>query len=394
VTIGVLIPEFPSQTHIMFWREVTAIRAAGEDVAVISTKRPAADACRHSFAEAARREAHYVFPPRPAASALALAGRPVGVARALRYVAGLSGGARKGRLRCLGLLACAADLLDFSRRRRIEHIHVHSCGDAAHIAALCHALGGPPYSLTLHGDLPVYGTDHARKMARAKFVMTAGPHLLGQVTAVGVPPGRAIASSMGIDLEAFRDGGRRRLERGRLRLVTVARLNPCKGHRHALAALRAGLDAGLDLSYTIVGEGPARGDIEGEIRRLGLGANVGMVGSLGEDGVAEALRDADAFLLPSVGEGEAWPVSLMEAMASGLPVVCSIIGSTPEMVSHGVEGFLVPQRDEPALAAAIRQLAEDPERRRRMGEAARARMERGDDCHRTARRLLEAIRTL
>src|SRR5262245_33745132 len=116
-----------------------------------------------------------------------------------------------------------------------------------------------------------------------------------------------------------------------------------------------------------------------------------MAGTLGEEAVRDLLQRADAFVLPSVGLGEAAPVSVMEAMACGLPVVASVIGGTPDMITSGEDGVLVPQGDEKALADALVRLSRGPEERRRLGRAARARAERSFDSQQTTRRLLEAI---
>src|SRR5205807_1839053 len=124
-------------------------------------------------------------------------------------------------------------------------------------------------------------------------------------------------------------------------------------------------------------EGPYRTEIEEEVRRLGLADRVTMTGTMSEEAVLKLLREVDAFVLPSVGLGEAAPVSVMEAMACGLPVVCTIIGGTPNMITHGVDGLLVPQADEQALADSIMLLARDPDARRRLGQAAR---QRAVDC--------------
>jgi glycosyltransferase involved in cell wall biosynthesis len=391
-TIGYLVPEFPAQTHAFFWREVVALKELGVAAALLSSRRPPSDACRHAFAEEAARQTYYLYPPRPLRALGVLLRRPLRAGRAVGYVLGLRETPWKGRLRALGLLACAADLLQHAREHGYGHVHVHSCADTAHVAALARLLGGLTYSLTLHGDLPVYGTDHASKMAGARFVACVTAALRKQVLEqVGLPAERTGVVWMGVDCEAFRDEGRRAYEPGRLHLVTVARLNPMKGHRHALAAMRAALDSGCDVRYTIAGEGPHRVEIEAEVKRLGLGDRVEMAGTVAEDGVRELLQRADAFVLPSVGLGEAAPVSVMEAMACGLPVVASVIGGTPDMITSGEDGLLVPQGDEKALADALVRLARDPKERRRLGRAARARAERSFDSRQTTRRLLEAI---
>lgn len=393
MSIGILIPEFPSQTHSFFWREIVALRTAGANIELLSTRRPPDNACRHDFAPAAREETHYLYPPRWLRAAGALLRRPSAALRAVRYVRGLERTTLRNRLRHLGLMLCAADLLDFARERGVEHVHAHSCADAAHVAAICHVLGGPSYSLTLHGDLSVYGRDHASKMAAATFVFCDGPHLVDQIVrGAGVPPARVASNWMGVDTARFTDGGRaRRSSDGRLRVVTVARLDECKGHRFALEAIRAVLDQGVDIDYTLVGEGSHRAVIEAEIERLGLADRVTLLGTRGERDVLDILQTADAFVLPSVGLGEACGVAAMEAMSCGLPVVCSRIGAMPVVVDDGSAGMLVNQADVAELTTAFIVLATNPALRHQLGARARSRAVAEFDVHATAGRLLRAI---
>jgi glycosyltransferase involved in cell wall biosynthesis len=158
---------------------------------------------------------------------------------------------------------------------------------------------------------------------------------------------------------------------GQLHVATVARLHAAKGHLHALAAVHRAHRSGLKIHYTIAGEGPHKEIILSKIRDLGLENQVTLTGGLSETEVYQLLSKADAFLLPSTGLGEAWPVSVMEAMGAGLPVIASVIGATPEMIKPGENGFLVRQRDEEALFMKIMLLGTDLEMRRRIGTAAR-----------------------
>lgn len=391
--LGIFVPDFPRQTHIFFWREIEAMRALGLDVALLSSRRAPASECRHAFAEGARNETHYTFPPAAVRSARALAKNPAGVAKALAYIASLSESSLKQKGRALGLLACAADLTDYAAERGIRHIHAHSCADAAHVVAMAELLGGPSYSLTLHGDLKVYGVDHRQKMRNAVCVTCAGPHLIPQlVEQAGCSPERVASNLMGLDTQSFRAPEQRPGERaGLLRMLTVARLNRTKGHAYALRAMRRAIDQGTELSYTLAGEGPERAEVEAEIQRLGLTSQVHMLGTQSEEQVQKLLLTHDVFVLPSFGLGEAAPVSLMEAMSTGLPAISSIIGSTPHMVENEVSGFLVAQQDEAALCAAFVRLAGDLELRRRIGAAARKRATEEFDCRRTAQRLVELI---
>ncbi len=390
--LGVLIPEFPSQTHAFFRREIEAWRSAGHAVSVISTRRPPDDACRHDWADEARRETHYLYPPRPAAVAGGMLRRPHRWAGALAYIASLHESPARRKARALALLASAADLRSFAARQGIGHVHCHSFADAAHVCAMARLLGGPTYSLTLHGDLPVYGVDHAAKVRHCLAVTTAGPHLVEPVAAIGFPRERILSNPMGVDTERFRPADATSEDTdARLRLITVARLNRNKGHRFALAAMRRLVEAGFDLYYTIVGEGPYRPDLEREIREANLESRVTLAGSRAEAEVLAMLREHDAFLLPSVGLGEAAPVSVMEAMACGLPVIASIIGSTPEMIRDGETGFLTPQEDVSAIEAALRRLAEGPALRRQLGDAARAAAVERFDARASSLRLLDHL---
>ena len=196
---------------------------------------------------------------------------------------------------------------------------------------------------------------------------------------------------MGVDVERFRPAEVPRRD-GPLLAVTVARLTFAKGHRYFLRAMRHAVDRGLDIRYAIAGGGPYRDEIEAEAASLDLGDRVEMLGLIGEDQVLDLLRRADLFALTSVGKGEAAPVSVMEAMACGLPVICSAIGGTPDMIEDGVDGFLTGQEDVDAIAAALGRLATEPDLVRAMSAAARASAMAKFSHVTSARKLLAAIR--
>jgi glycosyltransferase involved in cell wall biosynthesis len=392
--IAMLIPEFPGQTHAFFWREIVAMEAAGARVQIVSTRKPPPDACPHDFREAAVARTAYVFPPSLRRVVRVLARRPGAALAAVRYIAKLRETPAAQRVRLLALIGSAAELVQLCRRQGIAHVHIHSCANAAHLGALASILGGVGYSLTLHGNLPVYGTDHAAKMARARFVSAVTRPLAEEIRAVR-PDLHAPVIMMGVDTHRFRPAapavprGARPFE-----VVSVARLNPTKGHRFFLRAMAALRDAGgPEIRYTIAGEGPARTDILAEIAALDLGARVRLTGSVSERQVLELLQQADALALTSIGQGEAAPVAVMEAMACGLPVISSRIGGTPDMIDNGHDGLLVEQQDVSAIAAALRQLCQSPHEAARIGAAARETALRLFDDKTNAARLLAEIRT-
>jgi glycosyltransferase involved in cell wall biosynthesis len=143
-------------------------------------------------------------------------------------------------------------------------------------------------------------------------------------------------------------------------------------HKNLASLLRAAArlrDLAGSLQIVLVGDGPLRAELQSLGARLGVD---GMVRWLGARQDARALiAEADLLVLSSFREGLS--NAILEAMAAGRPVVASDVGGNPELVVHGETGLLYPSDDDGALAAALRALAGDPERRRRMGEAGRAR---------------------
>ena len=393
VPIGYLVPEFPSQTHAFFWRELNAIEETGVPVRLFSTRAPAPDACPHDFAHTARDRTTYLFPPNIGAASAFLAARPAATLQAISYVATLGETPLTGRARLMGLLGSAAQLAIDCRAAGITHVHIHSCANAAHLGALAHILDGLNYSLTLHGDLPVYGTDHRAKMARATFVSAVTAPLQASLRQEIDPEGRFPVIWMGVDTDRFAPDPVQRVTRApdRFDVVSAARLNFTKGHRFFLRAMAQLRAEGIDIHYRLAGEGPERAAIEAEIADLGLGDHVEMLGSVGEARILELLQASDALALTSIQKGEAAPVAVMEAMACGLPPICSIIGGTPDMITDGVDGFLVSQEDVAAIAAATRTLATDPDRRAAMGAAARATALRAFDHRVNAQKLYREI---
>jgi len=154
-----------------------------------------------------------------------------------------------------------------------------------------------------------------------------------------------------------------------LKLVSVGRLVPVKGHPHLLRALAAlGPDASR-VHLTIVGDGPEREALATLASELGIASRVYFAGW--QNDVRRFLREAHVFVLPTLGEG--FGLAVLEAMGEARPVIASDTMSLPEIVRHGETGMLVPPADPGALAAAIRICLDRPERLAEMGRAGRAR---------------------
>jgi glycosyltransferase involved in cell wall biosynthesis len=169
-------------------------------------------------------------------------------------------------------------------------------------------------------------------------------------------------------------------------LVSVGRLRAPKDFLTLVRAIAA-LEPG-SARLRIAGDGPDRAAVEAEVDRLGLGGAVELLGTRND--VPALLAGADVFVLASDSEG--LPMSVLEAMAAGLPVVASAVGGVPELVRDGETGFLVPPRDSAALAGALERTVSDPALRDRLGEAARRRVEREFSFERFEREHLELYR--
>jgi glycosyltransferase involved in cell wall biosynthesis len=159
-----------------------------------------------------------------------------------------------------------------------------------------------------------------------------------------------------------------------LRIVSVGRLHWKKGYEHALSALHALRERGVHFEYRVLGDGPHREAILFAADELDLMGPVELLGARDVEEVQEAMRWADVCLHAAVSEG--FCVSVIEAQAMGLPIVCSDADGLAENVADGVTGFVVPRREPGALTSRLAELAADPDLRLRLGKAARERAER------------------
>ena len=154
-------------------------------------------------------------------------------------------------------------------------------------------------------------------------------------------------------------------------LVCVGRLSPEKGQFWLLKALANPLLHKADIHVVFMGDGKMSTELLDLSTQLGLNEMVSFVGMRRD--ILEWLPNFDIFVLPSDWEGIS--LALLEAMATGIPVVATAVGGTPEVVVDGETGLLVPPRDPEALAESITRLLNDPEMRQRMGQAGRQRVQ-------------------
>ena len=374
--LGYLVPQFPGQTHTFFWREIIELERRGIEPVLFSTRPPHPGLISHRWSGAAAARTDYLGRIAPSDLAVGLMALP------WRRLVRLGRGEPRRFWRDVALSAAAGRRL----KRRctaegITHVHAHSCGRAAMIAALSHAMGGPAYSLTLHGPLADYGPGQRFKWSGAAFATVITERLAQQVrrSLSGHLPRRLLLQPMGVDTDHLsRDGDWSPPAPGEpIRLFSCARLNPVKGHADVLATLRLLRDEGYDITLRIAGEDDAGGTgyraiLDRQIEALGLSGRVTLLGAIDADAVRDELLAAHAFVLAS--HAEPLGVAYMEAMSCEVPTIGTNAGGVPELISHGVDGILVPPRDPVALAGAVRDLVTHPDDARRLGRAGRARI--------------------
>jgi glycosyltransferase involved in cell wall biosynthesis len=219
--------------------------------------------------------------------------------------------------------------------------------------------------------------------ARAERIVTTGERLRLQVIEeTGADPARCISIPTGIDLDRFRPG-----DRGTARAAVglpldapivgiVATLRSWKGHLHLLEAI-ASLGR-PEVRLAVVGDGPMREALAARAAELGIADRVTFAGNQRE--VTPWMQSFDLFCLPSYAN-EGVPQALAQAMACGLAVVTTPVGSIAELVDDGRTGMIVPPAAPAALAQAIALLLDNPARRKSLGEAAlaQARKRLGED---------------
>ena len=214
----------------------------------------------------------------------------------------------------------------------------------------------------------------------------------GRLAAIGCPEDKLIVHLMGIDLRQFQF-----LQRPvghALRVLTVARLVEKKGIEYgirALALVRHQYPSAVQ-SLTIVGDGPLRQRLEVLVESLRLRDCIHFTGWLGQPEVRRCMYQSDVMLLPSVtasdGDQEGIPVSLMEAMATGMPVVSTWHSGIPELVGDGETGFLAPERDVEALGGCLKRFIDQPLLLASMGRAGRRFVEDRHDIAKLNHRLV------
>jgi colanic acid/amylovoran biosynthesis glycosyltransferase len=203
--------------------------------------------------------------------------------------------------------------------------------------------------------------------------------------ALGCDEQKIIVHGSGIDCSKFSFSPRYFPADGQIRLATIGRLVEKKGIEYSIRAIAKLVRTYPQIEYNIIGDGSLMESFQQLIRELALDRIVKLLGGKKQQEVIEILDKSHIFIAPSItaadGDRDAPVNTLKEAMAMGLPVISTYHGGIPELVEHGISGFLVPERDADVIAEKISYLIEHPERWLEMGQAGRARVEEKYDMN-------------
>ena len=277
-------------------------------------------------------------------------------------------------------------------RPQILHTHTAKAGTVGRVAAVIAGSRRPPIIVhTFHGHVlrGYFGPLRSRFFrqlerwlaTKTTALIAVSPQVRDDLVALGVAPKeRFVVIRLGIELDERvadtsangRTDNRRYLgiPGDRFAVGWIGRMTAVKRTDDILVAFKRLRDSGVDAVLCLVGDGPDRPELERRAHELGVIRDTVFLGY--QEDVAPFYSAFDALILPSSNEGT--PVSAIEALAAGRPVVATRVGGVPDVVRDGEDGFLVDAGDTDELADRLEQLARDPALRERMGEQGRERV--------------------
>ncbi len=386
MSIAYLTPIYPSPSTTFIRREIAALESRGLVVHRFAMRRFAGKLV-DDLDIAEQRQTYFLV--EAGITALVTALFWTALTRPRRWITTLVMAVRlglrseRGLIRHLIYLAEACSLRQQLVARGVRHVHAHFASNAADIALMCHLLNGTPYSFTIHGpedfDAP-RPLGLREKTCHADFVAAVSQYARGQLyrwaalkdwNKIHVIHCGLDASCLPPVIVPIPD---------QPRLVNVGRLAEQKGQLLLIEAAARLRDQGVEFELIIIGDGPMRSEIERQINRFELQKHVQITGFLSNHAVRQQLQAARALVLPSFAEG--LPVVIMESLAWGRPVISTYIAGIPELVEHGVNGWLVPAGAVEALVDAMAEaLASDPAKLEQMGQNGAVKVASQHDVH-------------
>jgi colanic acid/amylovoran biosynthesis glycosyltransferase len=376
--VAYLINQYPKISHSFIRREVLALERRGIDVIRIALRGWDEELIDPEDRKE-RERTRYVLEDGVAALLFAPAKALISTSKFFATLAlawRMSRQSERSFLIHLIYIAEACRILFWLREAHVDHLHAHFGTNSAEVAMMVHALGGPSWSVTIHGPeefdkAPLIGlAEKLRDCSFAVAISSFGRSQLYRIVEQRYWP-KIQRIHCGVDESFYTPIAS--VTSSSTRFVCVGRLCEQKGQLLLLEAARQLALQHFDFNLVLAGDGELRDPIEELIARFGLQERVRMTGWINSDQIRNEILSARALVLPSFAEG--LPVVLMEAMSLGRPVISTFVAGIPELVLPGINGWLVPAGDVEALTDAMRAcLEESADNIARLGSAARQRV--------------------
>ena len=395
--LSYIIGTYPVLTETFIDREIRHLLDLGVDLEIVSIRRPRTD-----LSPAQRdlsRRVRYLLPV--SWTGLLLSQVTAAIGRPRTYfgtLAWLLSRRHDGapRRRTAFHFVTGVYLARVLRQRRGIHLHAHFVDRAATVALVASRFLDTTYSVTAHArEIYVDAFLLRERIGEAVFAATCTEYnrrYLADLVGPSVAP-RVLRLYHGLDLKTYLDGPERAPSAERPLLLAVAQLAERKGLRYLVEACRILADRGRSFECEIIGDGPLRGELERQVRDLGLEDHVRLTGPLPYPDVVARYPRAAAFVLPCIvtaeGDRDDIPNVILEAMAAAVPVVSIPVSGIPEVLRDDETGLVVPEGDAAAIADAVERLLDDPALGTRLGAAARTFVSSEFDLTRNINRLVD-----
>lgn len=392
LVVGYVVRKFPVLSETFILNEILALEELGAEVHVFSLA-PTRDPRFHEGIARLQATIHYV-PGALEWKPLRRYARRQARRSPRRYWRQVLDVLATRKPRLLWRFMQASWVAERARKVGVRHLHAHFANRTATVAQQASRILGIPFSFTAHAFDVFRGADErviVRKMTEARFTATVSDYNVAYLRSLanGTEPRIELVRN-GIDMTCFAPTPAPLSDP--FTVVAVARLVEKKGLPNLVEACRLLRDRGHEFRCEIVGKGRMRGELERRIREAGLEDRVHLIGPLTQLEVVERYQRAHVVALPCIigsdGNREGLPVSIVEALACGVPVVSTPITGIPEAVRDDENGLIVAPGDPEALAGALQRLMEDPALLTRLRAAARPSVLEEFEQERTAARLL------